>query len=1112
MTLATRSTSRPTSRYRWVPAAAGWTIGVIATLSLLASVSPAVRWVIKIPREFVNDYIFNFPDTSFAWAFVLALLAAALAARKSLAWWLLVLYMVAASVWNIGDLITGDVSVMDDVGEVIGLVFHVAAIAFLVLARKEFWARVRRGALFKAAAVLVAGMAVGILVGWGLLTMFPGSLDHDERLPYAANRVVVFAGVDADAFSGHHPHVFVNALLGLFGALALMVAAVVLFQSQRAENALTGEDESAIRGLLELWGKNDSLGYFATRRDKSVVFAPNGRAAITYRVEAGVCLASGDPVGDPRAWPAAMAEWLALCQEYGWAPGVMGASSAAAQAFREAGLNAIELGDEAILYPDRYRLSGPDMKPVRQAVTRARRAGLTVRIRRHRELSTEEMAEVTKRADRWRDTETERGFSMALGRLGDPADSDCLLVEAVRAAADGDGDGTSEGDVVAMLSLVPWGTNGASLDLMRRAPDSPNGTIELMVSELALQSEGIGVNRISLNFAMFRSAFEEGAQLGAGPVARLWRALLVFFSRWWQLETLYRSNMKYQPEWVPRFACYEDARLIPRVGVASVIAEGFLVLPFSRRGKQHTGQHSAVPQTLVETGLLHEDGSTPDVSGLSVDGPEENRAPRLPEQVRVRMAKLKLLQDNGIDAYPVGKPPSHTVAQALESPDGTTVSVSGRILRIRDYGGVLFGQLRDWSGEVQLLLDNTSLIEGDTAGFTAAIDLGDLVEVTGAMGVSKNGTRSVLVHSWRMIGKCLRPLPDKWKGLTDQEARVRTRYVDLAINTEARDLIRARSHVLHAIRETLFAKDFLEVETPILQQIHGGANARPFITHINAYDLALYLRIAPELYLKRLCVGGVERVFELGRAFRNEGVDFSHNPEFTLLEAYQAHADYNVWIDGCRELIQNAALAANGAHVVMRPRENGSLEPVDISGQWAVKTVHGAVSEALGEHVDTDTDLATLRRFADAAHIPYQTHWDPGAVVLEMYEHLVEDRTENPTFYKDFPTSVSPLTRPHRSLPGVAERWDLVAWGVELGTAYSELTDPVEQRRRLQEQSLLAAGGDPEAMELDEDFLQAMEYAMPPTGGLGMGVDRVVMLITGRSIRETLPFPLAKPR
>jgi lysyl-tRNA synthetase class 2 len=1012
--------------------------------------------------------------------------------------------MVASIVWNVGGLVTGNQSVMDEIGEVIGLAFHIAAILFLVLARNEFWAKVRRAALVKAAATLVAGMAIGTLIGWALLELFPGSLAREDRFLYALNRVSAFAGAASDSFSGH-PHVFVNALLGLFGALALMVTAIVLFRSQRADNALTGEDESAIRGLLELFGKNDSLGYFATRRDKAVVFAPNGRAAITYRVEVGVCLASGDPVGDPKAWQQAIQAWLALGKTYGWAPGVMGASSTAAQAFREAGLNALQLGDEAILHPDTFRLSGPDMRAVRQAVTRARRAGATVRIRRHRDLGSEEMAQVVARADAWRDTESERGFSMALGRLGDPADGDCLLVEAVQ-----------NQNVVAMLSLVPWGNNGASLDLMRRSPQSPNGTIELMVSELCMQSEGIGVTRISLNFAMFRSAFEQGAQLGAGPVARLWRGLLVFFSRWWQLETLYRSNMKYQPEWVPRYACYEDARLVPRVGIASVIAEGFLVLPFSRRNEQpHTGHHTSAPQNLVATGLLHHDGSAPDLSELQVDLPEAEDQPRLPEQVRVRMAKLKTLQNSGIDAYPVGQPPSHTVAEAIVADDNITVTVAGRVLRIRDYGGVLFTQLRDWSGEVQLLLDNSLLDEGATADFTHAIDLGDLIEVTGTMGRSKAGTRSLMVRGWRLIGKCLRPLPDKWKGLTDQEARVRARYVDLAINTDARDQIRARSAVLHAIRETLVGKGFLEVETPILQQIHGGANARPFLTHINAYDLGLYLRIAPELYLKRLCVGGVERVFELGRAFRNEGVDFSHNPEFTMLEAYQAHADYNVWIDGCRELIQNAAEAANGEHVFLRPRPNstdGTLEPVDISGKWAVKTVHGAVSEALGEQIGPDTDLATLRKLCDAADIPYLTHWDAGAVVLELYERLVEDHTEAPTFYKDFPTSVSPLARPHRSIPGVAERWDLVAWGVELGTAYSELTDPVEQRRRLQEQSLLAAGGDPEAMELDEDFLQAMEYAMPPTGGLGMGVDRVVMLITGRSIRETLPFPLAKPR
>ncbi|WP_083184821.1 bifunctional lysylphosphatidylglycerol synthetase/lysine--tRNA ligase LysX [Mycobacterium malmoense] len=1099
----TGSRGRSHSRYRWVPAAAGWIVGVIATVSLLASVSPAIRWLIKVPREFINDYLFNFPDTSIAWSFVLALLAAALTARKRIAWLVLLGQIILAAGVNVADMAAGDNTAAETFGENLGFAVHIVAIVLLVLAYREFWAKVRKGALVKAAAVLVAGDVIGILLSWGLVELWPGTLARQDRLPYVANRVVGFALADPDLFTGR-PHVFLNAIFGLFGALALIMATIVLFQSQRAENALTGEDESAIRGLLELWGKNDSLGYFATRRDKSVVFAQSGRAAITYRVEVGVCLASGDPIGDPRAWPQAIDAWLGLCQTYGWAPGVMGASTQGARVYREAGLNALELGDEAILRAADFRLSGPDMRAVRQAVTRARRAGLTVRIRRHRDISADEMAATITRTDAWRDTQTERGFSMALGRLGDPADGDCLLVEAL----------DRDGAVVAMLSLVPWGTTGVSLDLMRRSPQSPNGTIELMVSELALTAEKLGISRISLNFAMFRSAFEQGAQLGAGPVARLWRGLLLFFSRWWQLETLYRSNMKYQPEWVPRYACYEDARLIPRVGVASVIAEGFLVLPFTRRERMHTGHHPAVPPRLAESGLLHHDGSAPDVSELERrrdDAEREESRARLPEQVRVRLAKLKTLRRNGVDAYPVGSPPSHTVAGALDADDQEAVSVSGRILRIRDYGGVLFAQLRDWSGELQVLLENSRLEHSRTADFTAAIDLGDLVEMTGHMGFSKNGTRSLIVRDWRMIGKCLRPLPNKWKGLTDPEARVRTRYVDLAVNPDSRELITARSSVLRSVRETLFAKGFIEVETPILQQIHGGATARPFVTHINTYDMDLFLRIAPELYLKRLCVGGVERVFELGRAFRNEGVDFSHNPEFTLLEAYQAHADYRVWIDGCRELIQNAAQAAHGEQTVLRPADGGHPQPVDISGDWPVKTVHDAVSEALGEHIDPDTPLSVLRRFSDAAHIPYRAQWDAGAVVLELYEHLVEDRTERPTFYIDFPTSVSPLTRPHRTRRGVAERWDLVAWGVELGTAYSELTDPVEQRRRLREQSLLAAGGDPEAMELDEDFLQAMEYAMPPTGGLGMGIDRLVMLITGRSIRETLPFPLAKP-
>src|SRR6202040_2437235 len=490
------------SRLRWVPAAAGWTVGVIATLSLIASVSPVIRWVIRVPREFINDYLFNFPDTSFAWSFVLALLAGALTTRKRVAWWLLVLNLLLAAGLNVAGLTADDVTPAKTFGETLGLGLHLAALVVLALAYREFWAKVRQGALYKAAAVLLTGWAIGILLSWGLVEMFPRTLASDDRLFYVVNRVVGFAVVAPASFTGR-PTVFLNAIFGLFSAMALIAAAIVLFQSQRAENALTGEDESAIRGLLELYGKNDSLGYFSTRRDKAVVFADNARAAITYRVEAGVCLAGGDPIGDPRGWPQAIEAWLRLCQTYGWAPGVMGASLVGAEAFRAAGLNALQLGDEAILYPDRFRLSGPSMRAVRQAVTRARRAGLTVRIRRHRDVPADEMTKVIARADAWRDTETERGFSMALGRLGDSDDGDCLLVEAVN-----EGDGN---EVVAMLSLVPWGNTGASLDLMRRSPNSPNGTIELMVSELNMQAERFGITRISLNFAMFRSAFEEGS-------------------------------------------------------------------------------------------------------------------------------------------------------------------------------------------------------------------------------------------------------------------------------------------------------------------------------------------------------------------------------------------------------------------------------------------------------------------------------------------------------------------------------------------------------------------------------------------------------------------------
>jgi lysyl-tRNA synthetase class 2 len=309
------------------------------------------------------------------------------------------------------------------------------------------------------------------------------------------------------------------------------------------------------------------------------------------------------------------------------------------------------------------------------------------------------------------------------------------------------------------------------------------------------------------------------------------------------------------------------------------------------------------------------------------------------------------------------------------------------------------------------------------------------------------------------------------------------------------------------VREELHDRGFIEAETPILQRVHGGANARPFTTHINAYDMDLYLRIALELYLKRLVVGGIEKVYEIGRNFRNEGVDATHNPEFTMLEAYEAYGDYMTVATLTRELIQRAAKDALGG--TQLHRADGT--EADIGGDWPVKSVHGAVSEALGEEVTPDTADGRLRALSDRAGVPLEPKWNRGQVLLEMYERLVERRTVMPTFYRDFPVEVSPLTRAHRADPRLAERWDLVAFGTELGTGYSELVDPVEERARLTAQSLLAAGGDPEAMVVDEDFLQALEHGMPPTGGMGMGIDRMLIMFTGETIRETILFPMVRP-
>ena len=477
--------------------------------------------------------------------------------------------------------------------------------------------------------------------------------------------------------------------------------------------------------------------------------------------------------------------------------------------------------------------------------------------------------------------------------------------------------------------------------------------------------------------------------------------------------------------------------------------------------------------------------------------------------MRVRREKLDRLRERGVDPYPVTVRRTSTLGELRERfPDleadattGETVAVAGRIVLKRDSGKLCFATLRDGSGDLQVMLSLDKVGDESLDLWKRDIDLGDHVQVEGEVISSRRGELSVLAESWTLVSKALRPLPEKWKGLADPETRVRQRYVDLVVNADARQMVHARAAVLTSLRETLGRRGFVEVETGVLQPTNGGAAARPFTTHLNAFDLEMYLRIALELPLKRLVVGGIDRVYEIGRTFRNEGIDTTHNPEFTMLEAYEAYGDYDTMADLTRDLVLSAAQAV-GSTVVP------GLE-IDLAKPWRSVTIHDAVAEAVGRDVTPDTSADDLRELAQA--VALQPNWSAGEIVLELFEKLVEHTLIEPTFVKDYPAEVRPLARSHRDDARLAEAWDLIIGGVELAPAYSELVDPVEQRRRLTDQSMRAAGGDPEAMQLDEDFLRALEYGAPPMGGMGLGVDRLVMLLTGANIREAITFPLIRP-
>lgn len=498
----------------------------------------------------------------------------------------------------------------------------------------------------------------------------------------------------------------------------------------------------------------------------------------------------------------------------------------------------------------------------------------------------------------------------------------------------------------------------------------------------------------------------------------------------------------------------------------------------------------------------------------------ENTAPEpelteaeVSEQKAVRLTKRERLNELGIGAYPVSVPVTDSISSVRERFDGleadattgVTVGVAGRIVHLRNTGKLCFASLQSGDGSrIQAMVSLAEVGDEQLELWKDLVDLGDLIFVSGEVISSRRGELSIMVSEWKMASKAVLPLPNMHNEL-NEETRVRARYLDLIVREQARKTVFARAKTMASLRETFTSLDFVEVETPMLQVMHGGASARPFVTHSNAFDMELFLRIAPELYLKRALVGGIERVYEINRNFRNEGADSTHSPEFAMLEAYEAYGDYNSIADLTQKLIQDAALAVAGSHVVTWA--DGT--EFDLGGQWDRISMYHSLSEASGVEITPETSVAELQKMADKEGVDVHLA-NHGKLVEELWEHFVKDGLSRPTFVMDFPVETSPLVKEHRSIPGVVEKWDLYVRGFELATGYSELNDPVIQRERFVQQAALSAKGDVEAMRLDEDFLKALEHAMPPAGGMGMGMDRLLMAITGLGIRETIMFPLVK--
>ncbi|MEG9506002.1 MAG: bifunctional lysylphosphatidylglycerol synthetase/lysine--tRNA ligase LysX, partial [Cutibacterium acnes] len=691
-------------------------MNIAALLIVLRLVFSRTTWVAIANNVFS---LFIFPVDGFGWAgvVVLLVLSDALSRRKRFAWWVSLvvfglMWLVAAAFFIIvvTEVFIGwPTDTLNDV-DLAGYLFNVFSVGWILVAllthRRDFAAHTVRANLGRAVVVLVGGLLATGFIGWLLVSLTGGVGRPRNRLVHIITRILQGSGAGI-AQEPTSPH-WVQGVVSFLLAVVLVAALVVILRSQRNIAMMSLSDELRLRRLLDE-NPADSLGYFALRRDKAVVFSRNGHAAVCYRTEAGVALASGDPVGPVDQWPGAIDAFLEVAHTYGWVPAVVGTSEEGATTWNQAGLRAMRIGDEAIISPATFNLDDPDLKPVRHTVTKLRAMGYTTRVRRHEDINPQELHSLIDLTDKWRQNGDERGFSMALSRLGDPLDGRCVMVEAIYPD-----DGPRAGQTAGILSFTPWGNDGLSLDVMRRDLDgADNGVTELMVAGLMAAGPEIGIRRVSMNFAVFREAIEEGARVGASPVRRLNRWLVLVASKWFQIEQLYRSNVKYKPSWQTRYLNFTDTSDLAQVGLAMGIAEGQLDIP------NWLYPVEPPPQPIYSI------SGHPEIAEFLA----EERAPilpqrRLPEQVRTRMATRERLIESGVEAYPPDCKPDHRLGDVAVELTGQEMTVSGRVDACRDHGGVIFVDLFDWTGACQLVMERDTMGVDSLRDFRHAVSLG----------------------------------------------------------------------------------------------------------------------------------------------------------------------------------------------------------------------------------------------------------------------------------------------------------------------------------------------------------------------------------------------------